>query len=138
MIILTERLILKQTQDDSRRYAIFERCSLCEIGHIAVYEDSEEFRADTKELGYAIHAPFRGKGFMQEAIKAVLESLFNSGIKYVWACCVQTNIPSKNLIEKLGFDFVREGTFDKDGTGNEVPSFEYVMTDAKYSRLFVN
>lgn len=124
----TDRLFLVEDQSDSRRYIIIEKVSKEEIGHIAVYDDSEENRADTRELGYAIKHEYRRKGYMQEALKAILTNLFENNIKYVWACCVQTNIPSKNLIEKMGFQLVKEGMFDEIGNRKEVPSFEYIMT----------
>lgn len=128
----TDRLFLIKTKDDSRRYSIIEKTSGEEVGHIAVYEDSEENRTDTRELGYAMKEYYRRKGYMQEAIKAVITNLFESNIKYIWACCVQTNIPSKKLIEKMGFEFVKEGVFDAEGNGKEVPSFEYVMTEKSF------
>lgn len=103
-----------------------------EIGHIAVYKDSEEGREDTRELGYAVDEKYRRKGYMKEAITEILKNLFENEIRYVWACCIQTNEPSKNLIEKMGFKFVKEGVFDEEGNGKIVPSYEYVMSKEEF------
>lgn len=42
---------------------------------------------------------------MTETIKAVVEYLKVKGIGFVWACCFKENVQSKNLIERLGFEF---------------------------------
>ena len=130
-------MFLIKSNPDSNRYSIIEKASKKEIGHISVYRDSEEHRADTRELGYANNEDYCRKGYMQEAVKAILADLFQSDIKCVWACCIQINTPSKNLIEKMGFKFVKAGVFDAEGNGNEVPSFEYVMSYETFIHLYI-
>lgn len=98
------------------------------IGYIAIHEDSEEGRADTKELGFALNSQYHRQGIMSEVIRRVLDYLFSKDILYVWACCIQSNISSKNLIEKIGFELIQEGTFYSDSFKKEYPSFEYRMS----------
>lgn len=98
------------------------------IGYIAVHEDSEEGRSDTKELGFALNHQYHRQGIMSEVIDSVLDYLFSEDILTVWACCFQYNISSKNLIEKIGFEFIQEGKFYSDSFKKEIPSYEYRMS----------
>lgn len=81
------------------------------LGYIAINPDSEENREDTRELGFALISVFRQKGYMKEAVKAVLQELAKSKVKYVWACCFRENAASEKLIRSLGFEFQQQGTF---------------------------
>lgn len=99
------------------------------IGHIAIDPDSEENRADTRELGCALHTAFQRQGLMSEAIKAVIEQLFNEeSVSTIWACCFQNNKASKSLIEKCGFQFIQEGTYYSGSLGKEFLSYEYCLS----------
>lgn len=80
------------------------------LGYIAV--NSEEQRADTRELGFAIRPEFRRQGYIREAVNAVMDHLRGEGIRYVWACCFKENTASENLIRSMGFEFQQEGTYD--------------------------
>lgn len=105
------------------------------LGYIVIKEDSEEHRADTKELGYLIGPPFQREGYMREALDAVFRYLFTQDIAFVYACCFQDNVPSKALIERLGLVFEKEGTFLIKHCGVEVKTFEYVMTKDHFDEL---
>lgn len=82
------------------------------LGYLVVNPDSEEDRDDTRELGFALIAKYRGYGYMTEAVKAILEELAARNIVYVWACCFKENVASEKLIRNLGFEFQQEGTYD--------------------------
>ncbi len=105
------------------------------IGYLAVHEDSEEQRDDTRELAFALNKKYHRLGIMSEILPLILEQLFTNEIKYVWACCIQTNVSSRYLIEKLGFSFIQEGTYYSEGLGQEVPSFEYRMSFDDWTKL---
>ncbi len=62
------------------------------------------------ELGYAIrHEEFKGKGFMTEALKPILEHGFEKmNLHRIEAFVGKENTPSLKLMQK--FDFVPEGT----------------------------
>lgn len=96
------------------------------IGHIAVHEDSEEGREDTRELGFALHPDYHRRGIMTEVVRRVLNSLFSDGIRHVYACCFQDNTASRRLIERCGFAFEREGAFYSPSLQKEFASYEYV------------
>ena len=102
------------------------------IGYIAIHEDSEEGRLDTKEFGFALNNQYRRQGIMSEVIPCILDYLFSKDILYVWACCFQDNISSKNLIEKIGFAFMQEGVFFSESFKKELPSYEYRMSKSDW------
>ena len=81
------------------------------IGYIVIKPDSEEGRKDTCELGFALAAPYRGQGYMKEAVNAILKKLSQESIAYVWACCFKVNAASERLIRSLGFEFQEAGTY---------------------------
>ena len=63
---------------------------------------------DDVDLGFAIHADFRQRGFAYEAAKAVLTRTRNVlGLNQVLAITSPDNEASGRLLEKLGFYFER-------------------------------
>jgi len=59
---------------------------------------------DSIEIGYDLKEEFWGKGYMQEAIKEIVEfAIENMNIKEIRACIYVDNEKSKHLAEKLGF-----------------------------------
>lgn len=95
----TRAALAKDIQNRSK-YAIILRKNKKVIGYLAVNEDSEDHRADTKELGCVLNRAYQRQGIMTEVIRAVLEELFSQEIAYVYACCFQENTASKHMIEK--------------------------------------
>lgn len=96
------------------------------LGYIVINQDSEEGREDTRELGFALISKYRGKGYMKEAIDAVLKELSRRSIVYVWACCFKENAPSERLIRRIGFEFQQEGIFNSPND-REYESLEFRM-----------
>lgn len=95
-----------------RHLAIVHKETGSLIGYIVINLDSEECREDTRELGFALISKYRGRGYMKEAVKAVLKELSRDNIAYVWACCFKDNTVSEKLIRSIGFEFQQEGIFD--------------------------
>lgn len=108
------------------------------IGHISVNNDSEDGREDTKELGYVLNKNYWNRGLMTEAVKTVLQELFEkwTGINYVYACCFQSNISSQKLIEKCGFKFDKEGTFEAKMLHKTFESYEYLYTKEMWKQTY--
>jgi [ribosomal protein S5]-alanine N-acetyltransferase len=61
----------------------------------------------TAEVGYSLLAEARGRGLATEAVAAVVASAFSTGLDQVDACCVPENLPSRRLLDALGFTYVR-------------------------------
>ena len=94
------------------RLAVTLRESGDVIGYIAVNRDSEDGRDDTRELGFALTAEYRGRGYMLEAVNAVVSELKKEGVRHVWACCFEENACSERLIRRAGFTFRQKGSYD--------------------------
>ena len=63
------------------------------------------FAHETGEIGYVMRKPFRGKGFMTEAIRAILDFGFkNLGLSTIMAYTKDQNIASVKLLNRLGFN----------------------------------
>lgn len=127
----TRAALAKDIQNCSK-YAIVLRKNKKAIGYLAVNEDSEDHRADTKELGCVLNRAYQRQGIMTEVIRAVLEELFSQEIASVYACCFQENTASKHMIEKCGFAFEQEGTYYAKPLQKEFKSFEYVWTKERW------
>lgn len=98
-------------------YAICEKGSNIAIGAIELklngHTDMTE-RDDECELGYWLGKPFWGKGYMPEAVKALLCYAFeNLGMTTIWCGYYDGNHKSKRVQEKVGFVYHH--------TCNEVP-----------------
>lgn len=115
------------------KHAIIWRGNGKVIGHIAIDPDSEENRTDTRELGCALNRDYQRRGIMTEVIKATVVYLFQNGIEYVWACCFQSNLPSRKMIEKCNFVFQQEGTYFSEGFHKTFPSYEYRLSKSEWN-----
>ena len=60
---------------------------------------------NTVEVGYAIGRRHWNKGYVSEALKAVIGFLFNEGIHKVTACHFVENTASGRVMEKCGMTF---------------------------------
>ncbi|MFZ5443003.1 MAG: GNAT family N-acetyltransferase [Myxococcota bacterium] len=59
------------------------------------------------DLGFAFLPPWRARGFGREAAELVLQRASALGLAELAAICSQHNTPSRRLLERLGFRFVR-------------------------------
>ncbi|MDD7793473.1 GNAT family N-acetyltransferase [Clostridium sp. 'White wine YQ'] len=124
----TSKEVLKRNIQNSNVYAIENKENGKVIGHIAVNNDSENGREDTKELGFALNRDYHNKGIMTEVTYKILDYLFSNEIEYVYACCFQDNKSSKRLIEKCGFTLEQEGSFYSESLDKTFKSYEYVYS----------
>lgn len=60
-------------------------------------------------IGYVIRKEYRRQGYMEEVLKCIIEWIFlNNDVKSVIADVVKSNIPSQNLLKKLGMTLYKE------------------------------
>jgi [ribosomal protein S5]-alanine N-acetyltransferase len=65
------------------------------------------WRVDRAEIGYWIGKPFWGQGLMTEAARAAVGWAFETlGLHKLTIGCIEDNVASKRIIEKLGFRFL--------------------------------
>ena len=61
-----------------------------------------------RELGYVLSKAFWGNGFMPEAVKAVIEWLFNDvKLDFILVGHFDWNVQSKRVAEKCGFQYIK-------------------------------
>lgn len=73
-------------------------------------------QGEPPELGYWLGEPYWGKGYMSEAVKALLDTAFATHqYPLIRSRALATNTASLNVLEKAGFKRLREGT-DESGT----------------------
>ena len=68
-----------------------------------------EGKTDETEIGYCIGQPYRGKGYASELLEAVSGfAASRFGIRTIWGRVVHGNEASAKVLEKSGYEFVRE------------------------------
>ena len=64
------------------------------------------------DLGYSLRAEFWGKGLATEIAKAVVAVGFERlGSEHITAICLPTNLASRRVLEKVGFQYERDTIF---------------------------
>ena len=95
------------------------------VGRICVYRLDDERRM--ADLVWYIIPTVRGKGYMTEAGKAVVELLQNIGFERIEAFADVENIASIKVMEKIGMQRIGEGKFTSlDGT-KHYECWEYLL-----------
>ena len=74
------------------------------IGNILQCNGTNRYM-NTVEVGYAIGKKYWNKGYMSEALKAMIDLLFESGVHKVNACHIPENIASGRVMEKCGMKY---------------------------------
>jgi RimJ/RimL family protein N-acetyltransferase len=67
------------------------------------------YRTGGKDIGFWLGAPYRGKGYMPEAVAAVLDWVFEQTEEDVLWECIPGNAASVGVARKSGFTFRGEG-----------------------------
>ncbi len=99
------------------------------IGNI--YSGNRDFFS--KEVGYIVGKKFQRKGYGMEALKAVINNGFKSGVHRFFAECNSLNECSWKFLEKAGFEreaFFKKNAFrKKDENGNPLwqDTFVYAL-----------
>lgn len=76
------------------------------IGTVCLWEFSPT--GDKADIGYEMHPDFQGLGYMREAAQAVVKYGFQElNLKYIDGIMQSANQPSRRLLEKLDFQFVK-------------------------------
>lgn len=104
---LLKKFISAYGNENCYRWAIIDKADKRCIGQIAYYlVDAKNHFA---EIEYCLATEYQKRGYMTEAVKAVLEFGFNKiDLHRVQISTKEINAPSKRVIEKCGFKY--EGT----------------------------
>ena len=100
------------------------------IGMIYTGEDSLRYGVDSKEFSYFLREEEAGKGYMKEALRALIQYLFTEEqLTCVSARCFVPNVASQRLLESLGFH--RDGVIRQCVKGYQ----DQVFDDCLYSLM---
>lgn len=103
-----------------------------------VYCGNRDFIA--KEIGYIINKHYQRKGYAREALQAVVDHAFRSGVHRVFAECDPRNEASWRLLESTGFrreaHFRQNIYFRKDAEGKPIwkDTYVYAITEEDTDR----
>ena len=70
-------------------------------GYVCFHREGEAY-----DLGYCFHSAYQGKGYAWESVSALLEYLASQGAAVFTAGTALDNLPSRRLLERLGFALV--------------------------------
>ncbi|MFC7332871.1 GNAT family N-acetyltransferase [Rhodocista pekingensis] len=77
-------------------------------------------------IGYWIGIPFRGQGYVQEAVAFALDLLRDRGYREVVGNTFAENHVSRRVLERMGFAYVGDYVADLPGRCAQRPSCRYV------------
>ena len=102
------------------------------IGSLGIEEYCEENYPELdllqgREIGYVLSKAYRGQGLMPEAVKAVIDWLFNEEkLDFIIVGHFDRNAQSRRVVEKCGFRYIKTTKFETryDTVEN---SLEYIL-----------
>ena len=111
--------ILKRFVEEKRTFAIVDKKTNKVIGSLGVEKYGMEekltefFNYQGRELGYVLSKDYWGRGLMTEAVKAVIDYLFNQlDYDFILSGHFDFNARSRRVQEKCGFVPYRKLVFD--------------------------
>ncbi len=94
------------------------------LGFCIIYENQRvgivsltEKQDKSLSYGTSILKEYQGKGIATEAFKLVLKEAQKQGYTKIISSCIKSNIASRNLHKKVGFDLIKE---EINSAGNEM------------------
>jgi len=114
-----------ELQPDVYNWAIVEKTSMHTIGWFGIGAASHPTIEGERSFGYFLAQDRWGRGYMTEALNAILEYEFTTlGATYISATCRTVNPASASVMEKAGMHHIKIGR-DDDGNGNDVECHFY-------------
>ena len=114
-------------------WAVTQKGSDEPIGSVGVFPSRASAGEGQPEIGYWLAKPFWGRGYMPEAVRALIDRCFARGAEAVWCGHFPTNDKSRRVIEKCGFRY----RFTEEYTGSDGltrPSMYYSILREDWQR----
>lgn len=93
------------------------------IGTIGLNEDADG-QVNVRNVGVRVLPQYQNKGYMTEALRAVIDNAHNIADALSWFCKVEDK-RSQHIAEKLGFKYVK--TFTKDRYDLQSDFYYYIL-----------
>lgn len=124
------RQIVKDLTEKTALYLVLKEENRL-IGGIWFDEDDKRYEVKSKYVSFYLDEPYAGKGYMKEALSAVVDHLFESdpALEVLSSSMFSDNIASENLVRSVGFTYegcIRRCVRDPRG---------YVHDDKQFSLL---
>lgn len=97
--------VLRTILMNERTWAITVKPSDEGVGSIGIFPGHNERQNGEYEIGYWIAKPFWGKGYVPEAVRALMSLYFSFGAERIWCAHADFNDRSRRVIEKVGFHY---------------------------------
>lgn len=96
----------------------------------------EKRQNDAPELGYWLGELYWGKGYMSEAVNAVIARAFTvAGHERLVSGCRLQNLASRRVLEKAGFEHAGLGEIDSLVLKTKVPGHRFSLTRERWEGL---
>jgi len=131
--IETTKTVLHSFMDSKCVLAIYHKADKKVIGSLGLHKpwiDREEQykHLKAKNIGYVLSKDYWGQGLVPEAVKAVIEYGFSTlGLEAFTIEHFVENVQSKRVIEKCGFNFVREGRYHAKQLDRYFDELRYIL-----------
>ena len=100
----TKKVVSMWVEEQTYNWCIIDKDSKEAIGSISIVKnDVKNFNC---EIGYCLSRKFWNKGIMTEALKKVLEFLFEEGYNTIYLKHAVENVASGRVMQKAGMSFV--------------------------------
>ncbi|AZU62432.1 GNAT family N-acetyltransferase [Neobacillus mesonae] len=126
-----ESLLEEQAKGISNFYLIKDQNGSI-LGRINLVDIDESYKIG--HLGYRVGQQHTGKGVATKALKLLLETVIELGIKQVKAKTTTDNIASQKVLEKNGFERTETGDkeFEMNGQKLQFVHYIWVNKDSSY------
>ena len=131
-IYYLEHLLPERNQKDNlpAGYGIVVKGTDTVIGSVDFNYRHED---DVLEIGYTLHPDYRGRGYVPEAARALIELGFKDlGLHKIELVCFGYNAQSQRVAEKLGFTLEARIRDRKDAQGNRCDSLIYGLMKSEW------
>lgn len=130
--------ILKGFIENDVEYALVLKEENKVIGSLGFHKRTADpnYKADIqREIGYVLSKAYWGKGFMPEAVREAIKYAFEEiKVDVLWCGHKSFNLQSKRVIEKNGFRFYCDGTYES--FDKIYDAKKYILTKDDYRVLF--
>ncbi len=115
-------------------YALYLKSENKVIGSVGLHQTKLGEYGEVYELGYVLSTFYEGKGYMFEAVKAVLDYAFKElNLDRIYVGHFLENDRSKNLINKFNFQYLNDYDYESRDYGIKRSKI-YCMTKEDYNK----